>query len=230
MSFKTGDGSRIQESPATTNLILESFEKNVRGIVCDARENPRVPVRVFTHNSKQMPVGLGERYTCVITSPPYTNRISYVREVRPYMYWLSFIDNARQASNLDWDAIGGTWGVATSWLTRWNPTGYFSEDTPFLRMIDMIRRSSPLLANYVHRYFEDMYSHFSSLRSSLKADAELHYIIGNSKFYDVVVPTETVYQQILERLGFRGIGIETLRRRSSKKQLYEYHVSAKWGG
>ncbi len=229
MSFKTGDRSRIPESHAGTKTILNSFEENVRGIVRDAKENPRAPVHVFTHNSKQMPAGLEKRYSCVITSPPYTNRISYVREMRPYMYWLSFIDNARQASNLDWEAIGGTWGVATSWLKRWSPIGYFSADAPFLRMIERIRLSSPLLANYVHRYFEDMHSHFSSLRSVLKPNAEIHYVIGNSKFYDVIVPTENVYSQLLERLGFRDIRIQTLRRRSSKKQLYEYDVSAKWG-
>jgi len=230
MSFKTDDGSRIPESRATTKMILNSFEENVKGIVRDAGENPRAPVRVFTHNSKQMPADLDRKYSCVITSPPYTNRISYVREVRPYMYWLAFIDNARQASNLDWEATGGTWGLATSWLTRWHPAGHFSADAQFLRMIKRIRATSPLLANYVHRYFEDMYSHFSSLRSVLKADAEIHYIVGNSKFYEVVVPTEEVYSKSLERLGFRGIRIETLRRRSSKKQLREYHVSAKWSG
>jgi len=228
MSFKTDDGSRIPESLATTKRILSSFEEAVRSIVSDARENPRATVRVLTHNSKQMPAGMGKMYSSVITSPPYTNRISYVREVRPYMYWLAFIDNARQASKLDWEAIGGTWGIATSWLMRWSPVGYFGSDAAFLRMIERIRLKSPLLANYVHRYFEDMYSHFSSLRSVLRGDAEIHYIIGNSKFYDVIVPTEEICSGLLERFGFKETRIERLRRRTSKKQLHEYHVSAKW--
>jgi len=37
-----------------------------------------------------------------------------IRELRPYMYWLRFFRTGREAGELDWDAIGGTWGVATS--------------------------------------------------------------------------------------------------------------------
>lgn len=53
-------------------------------------------------------------YTMVITSPPYPNRMSYIRELRPYMYWLGYMDSGNQAGELDWQAIGGTWGCATS--------------------------------------------------------------------------------------------------------------------
>ena len=42
--------------------------------------------------------------------------MSYIRELRPYMYWLGILENARDTGELDWSAIGGTWGVATSRL------------------------------------------------------------------------------------------------------------------
>lgn len=32
------------------------------------------------------------KFDMVITSPPYPNRISYIRELRPYMYWLGFLE------------------------------------------------------------------------------------------------------------------------------------------
>jgi len=63
------------------------------------------------------------KYSHVVTSPPYPNRISYIRELRPYMYWTKFLDTAREAGELDWKAVGGTWGVATSRLQKWNPDG-----------------------------------------------------------------------------------------------------------
>lgn len=42
------------------------------------------------------------------TSPHYPNRISYIRELRPYMYWMKFLGEAREAGEMDWKAIGGT--------------------------------------------------------------------------------------------------------------------------
>lgn len=48
-------------------------------------------------------------FDTVITSPPYPNRISYIRELRPYMYWSKFLHNGSDAGVLDWEAIGGTW-------------------------------------------------------------------------------------------------------------------------
>lgn len=38
------------------------------------------------------------------------------------MYWLGFLESGEQAGNLDWKAIGGTWGSATSKLKDWEAT------------------------------------------------------------------------------------------------------------
>jgi hypothetical protein len=229
MAFKKSE-SRLLLEDNITQEMLTHFKSITRQILRSASENPIGNVNVLTHNSKEMPFGIKNRYSCVITSPPYANRISYVREVRPYMYWLGFIKEGKQAADLDWNATGGAWGSATSKLLGWKPSGFFQNDKDFILMIEKIKMKSPILANYVHRYFEDMDSHFSSLPSVLKDNAQIHYIIGNSKFYDVIVPTEHIYAKILEKRGFKNIQLILLRRRSSKKELYEYKVSAIWNG
>jgi len=43
----------------------------------------------------------------------------------------------------------------------------------------------------------------------------------------VVVPVEQVLARQFEQAGFRGLAIETLRKRSSKKELYEYLIVAR---
>jgi hypothetical protein len=229
MAFKeAGNKESFEEN--ITQAMLMYFESVTRQILKDASENPIGHVNVLTHNSKEMPLGIKSRYSCVITSPPYANRISYVREVRPYMYWLGFVNEGKQAADLDWNATGGAWGSATSKLQRWQPSGFFQNDKEFMLMVDKIKTKSQILANYVHRYFEDMYSHFLNLPLVLKDNAQVHYIIGNSKFYDVIVPTENIYAQILEKRGFKNTKVTPLRRRSSKKELYEYKISAFWKG
>lgn len=57
--------------------------------------------------------------------------------------------------------------------------------------------------------------------------AELHYIVGNSKFYDVLVPTERIYRDMLLEAGARSVQINALRKRNSKKELVEFDVVAR---
>jgi len=168
-----------------------------------------------------------DTYATVITSPPYPNRMSYVRELRPYMYWLGFLANGRAAGELDWQAIGGTWGCATSMLNTWKPNG--RERIPFThfeRIVCDIGKRHALLGRYVHKYFEDIKSHILGLRAVLAPGARCHYIVGNSKFYETILPVESIYAALFEDAGFGHVRIETIRKRTSKRELYEFVVHA----
>ncbi len=57
--------------------------------------------------------------------------------------------------------------------------------------------------------------------------ADLFWIVGNSKFYDTLVPVEQIYVNILESLGFTDVNYTILRKRNSKKELYEFLISAR---
>ena len=72
----------------------------------------------------------------------------------------------------------------------------------------------------------DLTLHIQSLKSALAPKATVHYIIGNSRFYDVMLDTERLYAAILTDQGFTNVSIEPLRKRTSKKDLYEFVVSA----
>jgi hypothetical protein len=63
-----------------------------------------------------------------------------------------------------------------------------------------------------------------SVVRSLRPGAEVHYIVGNSKFHSVLVPVEMVYRDMMAHLGFRDLTILPLRKRNSKKELIEYDV------
>lgn len=180
---------------------------------CDARELSRE----FNENY----------YSCVITSPPYPNRMSYIRELRPYMYWLGFLETAREASELDWDAIGGTWGFATSRVAKWTPERQV--EIPFDEFETILRRiaqSSDLLSRYVHKYFYDMKGHVEELFKIVRPGGKIHYIVGNSKFYDVILPVEHIFAGLFKSVGFSDVEVKTIRKRSSKKELFEFVVSA----
>lgn len=54
--------------------------------------------------------------------------------------------------------------------------------------------------------------------------AKVHYIVGNSTFYGVLVPVEVLFRDMLHEAGFEDTKISTIRKRNSKKELYEYDI------
>ena len=165
------------------------------------------------------------RFGTVITSPPYVNRMSYVRELRPYMYWLGYLEEPRDAGELDWQAIGGTWGSATSRVAVWqSKRGQVPEAVA--RLCAEIAPKSDVLSRYVAKYFYDMQAHVKSLSRVVARGGQAHYVVGNSKFFDVLVPAEQLFADIFQRNGFRDASVTTLRKRTSKRELFEYLVTA----
>ncbi|WP_374431951.1 DNA adenine methylase [Ideonella dechloratans] len=176
---------------------------------------------------------MGRRFSLVVTSPPYPNRISYIRELRPYMYWMKFLKEAREAGEMDWKAIGGTWGIATSRLNEWGPN---SKVLPEIltdtvgRIAESGGKNAPLMATYVHKYFYDMHLHLSSLPNVLEPGAELHYIVGNSSFFGNMVDTPAILAASMQMLGYSNTVSKIIRKRNCNKALFEYDVSASWPG
>jgi hypothetical protein len=155
--------------------------------------------------------------------------MSYIRELRPYMYWLGYLEAAKEAGELDWEAIGGTWGIATSRLLTWRPAGEFIPGY-LLPTIERIRLAHPkngvLMAQYVHKYFEDMFLHFRAAARVVRSGGSAHYVVGNSMFYGQLVPAERIYVDQLLEAGFRQCEARPIRKRNSKKELIEFHVVA----
>jgi hypothetical protein len=227
MSFKAPAGG-------ATGLATQ-FLSDVEHIAASALDNPPGRAECLLANARgsDSPNLLSPwqgRVDLLITSPPYPNRMSYIRELRPYMYWLGFLSTGRQAGELDWEAIGGTWGVATSRLVQWVDSGRFvpAELAAVLKKIRAANApNGKLLANYVHKYFEDMFEHLTATVRLLRPGAAAHYIVGNSIFYGHEVRAQELLAHQMALVGLREVGIVPLRKRNSKKGLLEFHVSGR---
>ena len=111
MSFKDSDGAqgKLQIELDANALFWDDLQFVLRG----ACHRPNGVATVVQDDARDLSRISEGRFDLVVTSPPYANRMSYIRELRPYMYWLGYLKDASDAGELDWKAIGGTWGVAT---------------------------------------------------------------------------------------------------------------------
>jgi hypothetical protein len=233
MSFKAANDSPKQLSLFTqeqNQKFERRFLNDVEFVVAGAAENPPHASSILLADSRHAPQVFDDGADLLITSPPYPNRMSYIRELRPYMYWLGFLKEAREAGELDWQAIGGTWGIATSRVANWHKKDetyfpdYLSDLLEKIRSSDA--KSGDVLSRYVGKYFEDIWQHLNSVVKLMKPSGEMHYIVGNSKFYSVLVPVENIYRDMLKRIGVANTTVIPLRKRNSKKELIEFDVAS----
>ncbi|MGE6697368.1 DNA adenine methylase [Hyphomonas sp. NPDC076900] len=207
------------------------FLNDVEAVLHSAPEPVTASCDVLLQDARTLTPDKVGTFDLVVTSPPYVNRMSYIRELRPYMYWLGYLNEARDAGELDWQAIGGTWGIATSRLSDWKA------DTPNTNCtVELATRSiataenkhAKLLATYVEKYFVDMRQHFIALSTVMRPGGRVHYIVGNSTFYGTLVSAEEIYADFMKEVGFSDVKVTAIRKRNSKKELIEFDVSATW--
>ena len=228
MSFRNMNQMLFLEEDARS---LDVFFEEAYTVLSDADDGFSQTVSVRLGDARKMDGFEEKMIDVLLTSPPYANRMSYIRELRPYMYWLRFLNHSSDAGELDWNAIGGTWGIATSRVSNWQPIDSIPLGNNFIDRINEIRfsnhRNSGILANYVEKYFHDMYQHFLSVFPLLRTGGRAIYIVGNSTFYGHEIPTHDWYRDLMAISGFSDISVSRIRKRNSNKALFEYLVEGR---
>lgn len=160
---------------------------------------------------------------CVITSPPYPNRFSYIHTTRPQLYFMEILNDIVSATEIDINAIGGTWGRATSSLMKKEAKPH-KDIQNILSFRKKLKKKSLLMCNYATKYFNKMYEHTVELKKIVSMDFRGVYIVGNTRLKGVEIHTELVLAKIFERCGFKVDEILIFRKRGGKKELYESAV------
>lgn len=220
------------DDPTPMLDLAEVLNAKLRFMLEDIKSAAEIPcsdVTIYPGNSKEastvLPADL--RVSAVITSPPYPNRFSYARETRPHLFFFDFIEDAQAVGQLETDAIGGTWGKATSVLAAGvTPANPLVESllAPYTKNID---EAGSLMASYIIKYFNDVYVHASEIAKVCADRCQLAYVIGNSKFYGHPLPSDEILASIFRHFGFELVRIDRMRRRQSKSGLYEAVVFMK---
>ena len=65
-----------------------------------------------------------------------------------------------------------------------------------------------LMANYVKKYFNDMYDHAHQVTQVCNKHCRLAYVVGNSKFYGHPLPTDEILASLFQHFGFMSDRID----------------------
>jgi DNA modification methylase len=152
-----------------------------------------------------------------ITSPPYLNNYHYIRNTRPHLYWLGFVNRPKDTKTLEHQNFGTYWQTVRSE----DPIGLEVPDPPseLVEKVEHLRTLNPEKgvygghgwANYAVTYFNDSYRFGQGLAHALKPGARAFVVVGNSILQGVNMPTDVFLGQICERAGLELIDVHTPR-------------------
>jgi len=201
--------------------MITDFDVNI-----ESDNNPES--EVIAGDSTQLSAYLpNNSVDAIITSPPYPNRYSYIRETRPHMFFFDLVEDSNDVGNLALDSIGGTWGRATSHLKDAD-IEYENEavENAIGDAADELTQEDEQMRNYVVKYFNKMEQHFQGVENVLKPGGKMSYTVGNSTIKGIHIPTDEYLAKMFHEHGFTNIKIVRARERNSGTELYEAIVEA----
>lgn len=177
----------------------------------------------------------------VITSPPYPNEKDYTRTTRLESVILGFIKTKADLQTLKKGLIRSN----TRNVYKGDDDDRWIQDHPKIQAIaDAIERRriqlgktsgfEKLYSRVTKLYFGGMARHLAALRSLLRPNAQLAYVVGDQASYlRVMIPTGQLLADIAQALGYEFVRTDLFRTRfasATKEQLREEVVILRWKG
>ena len=137
----------------------------------------------------------------MVTSPPYMNNYHYVRNTRPQLFWLSFVEHPNELRQFEQDNFGKFWQT----VRDAEPIPLQCDHMELERIVSTIRETrveagaygGPGWANYVASYFNDCDRFMRVLAHVLRPAGVGVVVIGNSIIQGIPMATD----QLLGDLG-----------------------------
>jgi len=177
----------------------------------------------------------------VITSPPYPNEKDYTRTTRLESVVLGFYRDMPHLREYKKTLLrSNTRGVYKvddddQWIAQHTEIQKIAEEIE-QRRIDLGKTSGfeKLYARVTKLYFGGMTRHLAQLRSVLKPNAQLAYVVGDQASYlQVMIRTGELLADIAQSLGYEVVRIDLFRTRfatATQSDLREEVVVLRWPG
>ena len=136
----------------------------------------------------------------MITSPPYLNNYHYVRNTRPQLYWLGFVQRPLDLKRYEMDSFGKFWQTVRDGQTI--ELGFslpaLEEKLAELRELrpDKGVYGGRGWANYAASYFNDSRRFFKIVATLLKPDGHGVIVVGNSLLQGIEFRVEEIVAEI----------------------------------
>ncbi|MBG2992197.1 restriction endonuclease [Proteus mirabilis] len=191
-------------------LAISSSLKRMReDIVNMSFNNPSLTL--VNDDARKLPEKYHNYFDFVLTSPPYLNGTNYFRNTKIELWLYSFISNEKELrAYRDKTVTGGINDVSK------NPNYHKFDSVEKIASLLDVSATDKRIPTMVRHYFSDMYEVLVNIYNGLVNGGDLLLDIGDSKFYGVHVPTNSLLIDVAESIGFKTISENVLAQRLSR--------------
>ena len=153
----------------------------------------------------------------LITSPPYVNNYHYIRNTRPHLYWLGFVEKPKDTKRLEHANFGTYWQTVRDGEPVALDVDLPGSDLP--EKLDRLRALHPEKgvyggagwANYVATYFNDCRQFGEAAHYALRPGGRAFVVVGNSILQGIDFPVDRYLGEIAETAGLETVEISVPR-------------------
>ncbi len=201
---------RFRVAQARSYPVLQEFRKKTEIVVGDLTSlskssRPYASPEVLQGDSRDLSFLKG-KYGLIVTSPPYCNNVDFVRHCQLELLWLGCVANGEDLGRLRHAAITSCEAMAHEGKDE-------GKLTPTVQRIAerIERRSERRYHKVVKQYFVGMGANIESVHQLLRSGGRAVYVIGDSWFHNVHVPTHKILASLARKTGFRKTKVRWLR-------------------
>jgi len=200
--------------------VFSKFRNKVEEICLDLynlRSKPRVygESEVLLGDARNMGKQLvpPDSIDLIVTSPPYLGHGDYVKNTKIELWFLDFVKSEEEMKALRNNMIVASHRLSKEKLRE--KTTY--SDEILENCCQKLAKNPPSWfpdAHYmVRKFFDDMYEVFIQMHRVLRDGGQCVFVVGDSQFASIPVPTHTICSNLAETAGFNSIELNAVRKR-----------------
>jgi len=205
---------RPKEYKEVKDDVVELFCNKVNAMfndIEDYKDNLIAPTECLSENALEIKRPK-DKYDLIVTSPPYANGTNYFRNTKLELLFLDFIKNEGELKELRTLAI--TSGINNVSRRNKKPEQLYYVK-PIVRKLENDIYDSRI-PRMIEAYFSDMKRIFNNIHRILSYNGDFFIDIGDSKYKNVHVPSDKIFEDIAGEVGFELIDKMKIRNRFSK--------------
>jgi DNA modification methylase len=195
--------------------VIGLFTKKCKEIFSDLENFQNIKftrTEFVSEDAKQISNHYNNTFDLVVTSPPYVNGTNYFRNTKLELLLLDFIQNENELKHFRTMAV--TSGI-NNVSNRKQSTKRLEYVQPIVEKLEEDNYDSRI-PKLIEFYFSDMKEVFQNIFRTMTDNGDFFIDIGDSKFKDVHVPTDLIYEKMGNDVGFELIYKRKVRNRFSK--------------
>ena len=216
-NYRRGPDLATKKAPLTDYLVFERFLEKASSMLGDFSfvSTKTSKSQIINEDSRKLTKIKNNSVDLVITSPPYLNGTNYFRNTKLELWYINEISSKEDLHNFREKAI--TAGINDAFKSK-----YLESTIPnvqkILRKINLCTYDSriPLM---ISTYFEEISLCFERLYNIMRATGRCYWVVGDSAFSKIIIPTDRITTEIAMKKGFSHVDTRIVRGRKSRSGL-----------